>query len=178
MEAAGRIISQNACGDTKDIYCLAIEELADLISPAGEQYGSDTRDTLMRRKHEIWLESRLTAPERLSDPEQVAADAAAVQSVTGTASGRARAARTIAEAGEIEPGEILVVEEPGLAWTPFLATAAGFVAEAAMAVPGVAAVVREYGIPAVFGCPSAQKSAENAWKTEVNGDEGEVTFMG
>jgi pyruvate,water dikinase len=92
----------------------------------------------------------------------------------GLASGRARIARNLEEAGDIENGEILIVDSPGLAWTPFLALAGGFVAQQQSDSPSAANLAREYGIPAVTGCAGVMEAAIGGHRIAVNGSEGWV----
>lgn len=175
-EVSSRVIKRGGCAEAADIYSLTIDELSGLLQKNGGVDIGGVRGILAQRKHEMWLESRLGAPEALGVPENDAAPR--IHAGTGKAAGRARSARTLTQASEIELGEVLVVEEPALAWTPFLAVAGGLVAENDVDAPGVAAVAREYGVPAAFGCAGALDSAERGRRAELDADEGAAVFRG
>lgn len=53
-----------------------------------------------------------------------------VLGVQGVAVGRARVARTLEEAGAMQPGEILLTPFTDVRWTPFFSCAAGLATEA------------------------------------------------
>ena len=68
---------------------------------------------------------------------------------------RARVIRSIAEAGALQPGDILVAETTAPPWTPLFATAAAVVTDTGGILSHCAVVAREYGIPAVVGTGDA-----------------------
>ncbi len=92
----------------------------------------------------------------------------------GKARGRARVIRSIAEAGKLETGDILVAETTAPPWTPLFASAAAVVTDTGGVLSHCAVVAREYGIPAVVGVGVATATIRDGQMIEVNGDAGVV----
>lgn len=101
-----------------------------------------------------------------------------VAGAPGVVAGRARVARTLAEADDLAPGEILVCPMTSPAWTPVFATAAAVVADAGGALSHTAIVAREYGIPCVVATRIACIEISDGEWIEVDGDAGEVRRVG
>jgi pyruvate,water dikinase len=94
----------------------------------------------------------------------------------GVASGRARVARTLQEAGSLQPGEILVAITTMPPWTPLFGVAAAVVTESGGPLSHCAIVAREYGIPAVVGAPDATSRITTGQRITVDGSSGVVTI--
>lgn len=188
LERAGVILS------AEDIFNLTLEELAKLaLEPEKNLLATE----IARRKHDQWLEHRLTPPAILpiddSSPPSVSGfresranifDTAKIpkHSITapvgisagaGVATGRARVVNTIEDASEIERGDILIIPSHSLAWTPFLALAGGVVCQSGDDMSPLAITARLYGIPAVMGCPNIPRDGK---RITVDGDAGVVTL--
>ena len=69
----------------------------------------------------------------------------------GTFTGTARVVRSLAEAGELQDGEIMVCEMTLPPWVPMFAIAGAVVADVGGVMSHCAIVAREFGIPAVVG---------------------------
>jgi len=69
----------------------------------------------------------------------------------GIARGTAKVIRSLAEAGKLRKGDILVAETTAPPWTPLFATAAAVVTDTGGILSHCAVVAREYMIPAVVG---------------------------
>jgi pyruvate,water dikinase len=95
----------------------------------------------------------------------------------GTARGPARVVRSLAEAGRLQPGDVLVAETTAPPWTPLFATAAAIVTDTGGVLSHCAVVAREYGIPAVVGTGTATASIEDGQLVEVDGDAGLVRLV-
>lgn len=185
-EVAGRMRDSGILAETDDVFHLTLDEL--LASPTKPSASDRTSlaVTVAARKHELWLEKRLTAPDTLpinNAHERMQADSVGTDgplrgtpASPGAVSARARVARTLSEASEVRNGEILVVEQPTLAWTPFLAVAGGFVSAGRGDCPVEAALIRDYGIPAVTECSGALEAIGNGQRIAVNGSDGTVTL--
>jgi rifampicin phosphotransferase len=176
-----------------DVFYLEKHELRDALAS-----GRLTADVAGRRaERERWRGFRPPAtlgtplpPEMADDPLYagffgIGADPPAgervlrgVAGAPGVVSGRARVARTLAEADDLAPGEILVCPMTSPAWTPLFATAAAVVADAGGALSHTAIVAREYGIPCVVATRIACTEISSGEWIEVDGDAGEVRRLG
>src|SRR5205823_9431401 len=91
-----------------------------------------------------------TPPRPSAEPNVLPGHAAA----PGVASGPARIIHTLAEADQVQPGDVLVAPATGPQWTPLFATVAAVVTDAGGILSHCAIVAREYGIPEVVGTGS------------------------
>ena len=89
----------------------------------------------------------------------------------------ARVVRSLAEAGALRQGEVLVTETTAPAWTPLFATAAAVVTDTGGVLSHCAIVAREYDIPAVVGVGMATATIETGQMIEVDGDNGIVRLL-
>jgi len=96
----------------------------------------------------------------------------------GLATGVARIAHTLEEAGSLLPGEILVAITTMPSWTPLFAIAAAVVTETGGPLSHCAIVAREYGIPAVVGAAAATAVIRTGQVVTVDGTSGVVTIDG
>lgn len=92
----------------------------------------------------------------------------------GVVCGTARILHTLAEAGKLQPGDILVTQTTMPPWTPLFAIAAAVVTDYGGVLSHCAIVAREYGIPAVVGTGRATKTFQDGQLLEVDGDAGVV----
>ncbi|MGZ7162459.1 MAG: PEP-utilizing enzyme, partial [Halobacteriota archaeon] len=90
----------------------------------------------------------------------------------GVVRGRARVARTLAEASKVQPNEILIAPVVDVGWTPAFATIAGFASDVGSALSHGAVVAREYGIPAVVGLRNATTTFRTGDCVELDADHG------
>ena len=95
----------------------------------------------------------------------------------GKAQGHARVIRSLAEAGKLQPGDVLVAETTAPPWTPLFATAAAIVTDTGGILSHCAIVAREYGIPAVVGTGMATATFIDGQLIEVDGDAGLVRSL-
>lgn len=179
-ELAARMCASGLIVSGQDVFHLTMDDVLGLPAKPEPEDCASIAAAVARRKHEIWLETRLAAPEAIpagAAPASIGSTPGLLRGraiAPGAVTGRARVARSIEEAGEIEAGEVLVVKAPGLAWTPFLAVAGGLVAEQEPDVPDAAAVAGEYGVPVVVGCRGTIAAVRDGQRIVVNGSEGFV----
>jgi pyruvate,water dikinase len=95
----------------------------------------------------------------------------------GRVRGTARIIRSIADAGRLRPGDILVAETTAPPWTPLFATVAAVVTDTGGVLSHCAVVAREYGIPAVVGTAAASRVIADGQRIEVDGDAGVVRIL-
>jgi phosphoenolpyruvate synthase/pyruvate phosphate dikinase len=93
----------------------------------------------------------------------------------GLATGAVRIIRDLADAGCLQPGEILVAPMTTPAWTALFRIAAGVVTDVGNAMSHTSIVAREYGIPSVVGCGDATARLSVGQRVMVDGAAGTIT---
>lgn len=92
----------------------------------------------------------------------------------GKVRGTARLIHSLAEAGKLQKGDVLVAQATEPPWTPLFATAAAVVTDIGGVLSHSAVVAREYRIPAVVGTGNATSTFQDGQLLEVDGDAGTV----
>jgi pyruvate,water dikinase len=97
---------------------------------------------------------------------------------TGASAGRVRGRARVIPAGtpqpDIAPGEILIADHAGPAWTPLFPLLGGLVLTRAALFHHAATTAREYGLPAVINVREAtSRIADGTWIT-LDGTTGEI----
>jgi pyruvate,water dikinase len=95
----------------------------------------------------------------------------------GVVRGTARVIHSLAEAGKLQPGDVLVAESTVPPWTPLFATASAVVTDTGGVLCHSAVVAREYHIPAVVGTGNATTTFKDGQLLEVDGDAGTVRVV-
>jgi phosphohistidine swiveling domain-containing protein len=95
----------------------------------------------------------------------------------GVTRGTARVIRSLAEAGKLQPGDVLVAIATEPPWTPLFATASAIVTDSGGVLSHSAVVAREYRIPAVVGTGNATSTFHDGQLLEVDGNAGTVRVI-
>jgi pyruvate,water dikinase len=95
----------------------------------------------------------------------------------GVTRGTARVIRSLAEAGKLQPGDVLVAIATEPPWTPLFATASAIVTDSGGVLSHSAVVAREYSIPAVVGTGNATSTFQDGQLLEVDGNAGIVRVV-
>jgi phosphohistidine swiveling domain-containing protein len=95
----------------------------------------------------------------------------------GVARGTARVIHSLAEAGKLQPGDVLVTVSTEPPWTPLFATASAVVTDSGGVLSHSAVVAREYHIPAVVGTGRATTTFQDGQLLEVDGNKGIVRLV-
>jgi len=95
----------------------------------------------------------------------------------GVTRGTARVIRSLAEAGKLQPGDVLVTISTEPPWTPLFATASAIVTDSGGVLSHSAVVAREYRIPAVVGTGNATRTFKDGQLIEVDGNTGIVCVI-
>jgi rifampicin phosphotransferase len=95
----------------------------------------------------------------------------------GVRRGTARVIHTLAEAGKLQPGDVLVTISTEPPWTPLFATASAIVTDSGGVLSHSAVVAREYRIPAVVGTGNATATFKDGQLIEVDGNAGTVQVV-
>jgi pyruvate,water dikinase len=177
---AQRLVAAGRLPDVDLVFFLTHEELERLAR------GSD--GALVRRaEHRRRLHPRKVAqefprtckgkPVALSIAEDQAQEGDLMQGMPlsrGVAEGPARVARTLEEAAEMRPGEILVTPFTDVGWTPYFSRAAGLATEVGSVLSHGAVVAREYGLPAIAGLPGVTRRFKTGEMLRLDGNTGEL----
>ena len=128
-----------------------------------EQLRDDVTDRFWGLNHE---------PSR--DPKVITGKGASRGLVTGPA----KVVRSLAEAGKLEQGDVLVCEMTMPPWTPLFSTASAVVADSGGVLSHCAIVAREYGIPCVVGTRVGTQRIKDGQILTVDGSKGIVRIEG
>ncbi|MDP3891895.1 PEP-utilizing enzyme, partial [Nocardioides sp.] len=96
---------------------------------------------------------------------------------SGVVEGTVRVATTVAEAQELQPGEVLVAPVTDVGWTPYFTLIAALVTDIGSSVSHGAVVAREYGLPCVVNTQGATRVLRTGDRVRVDGDRGTVTIL-
>jgi len=96
----------------------------------------------------------------------------------GSATGRARIVRALADADGFEAGDVLVCVTTSPPWTPLFSLASAVVADAGDMGSHTAIAAREYGIPAVVGTKAGTTTIPEGAVVIVDGLAGTVRLAG
>lgn len=168
------------------IFFLAHDELADWIE--GRLSPQETSARVTARRAEWEVEQQHTAPFALAqrpDGQILAQERdlalkegglllCGIPASPGVFAGRARVARSLAEAAALEPGEVLVVPAVTPGWAPLLRVAGALVTEIGGILSHGAIIAREYGLPAVLNVTDATRHVRTTQLILVDGSKGTV----
>jgi pyruvate,water dikinase len=196
LEFGRRLAQVGALATASDVFCLTLDEL---------QNWRDVpmQGVVQKRKAEMERFSRVTPPPMLGTAPafemtdggpmvramfkgEMAPQATSNRETSrvtgspgsaGVVRGTARVIRSLAEAGKLQPGDVLitVVTEPP--WTPLFATAVAVVTDGGGVLSHSAVVAREYRIPAVVGTGNATSTFRDGQLVEVDGNAGTVCVV-
>ncbi|MGH8907116.1 MAG: PEP-utilizing enzyme [Egibacteraceae bacterium] len=197
VEIGRRLAGAGVITSPDDIFLLGLAELREAMASFPKL---DCRAIVDQRKAELERFRDVRPPKELGTPPPpsaagrsksgssfaekfqgvLPAEPAAPGTLSGTAGspgsarGTARVIRSLAEAGRLRPGDVLVTETTTPPWTPLFATAAAVVTDTGGVLSHCAVVAREYGIPAVVGTGNATSTLLDGQLVEVDGDAGTV----
>ncbi|MBI3243711.1 MAG: hypothetical protein HYZ49_15610 [Chloroflexi bacterium] len=202
LEIGRRFANVGAIAKPDDAFYLTLDELRETV---GALLNHDRRALVQERQAEIERFGTVTPPpfigamplmkppdepfgrslgkvfggpplptnHRAAEPGLLRGNAAS----PGVARGRARIIRSLAEADQLKPGEVLVAESTLPPWTPLFATTCAVVTEVGGVLSHAAVVAREYRIPAVVGTDYATSTFHDGQLLEVDGDAGTVRVV-
>ena len=196
LEFGGRLAQSGTLASADDVFYLTPDEL---------QNGQEMRlkGLVQERKAERERFSHVTPPPmlgtppafemtdggsmvralfkgELTPPSTSNGDANKVEGFPGSAGvvrGTARVIHSLAEAGNLQPGDILVTVATEPPWTPLFATVSAVVTDAGGVLSHCAVVAREYRIPAVVGTGNATTTFRDGQLLEVDGTAGTVRVV-
>jgi pyruvate,water dikinase len=95
----------------------------------------------------------------------------------GVAEGIARVITSVADIGQVRPGDILVCGGTTTEWTPVFGIITACVCDTGGSLTHAAIVSREYGIPCVVGTAAATQTIKTGDRVRVDGRAGVVTVL-
>ncbi len=184
MEVGRRLVERSMAERVEDAALLGNTELLDML--AGASDSAYVERVIRERRVLIRRWQRYTPPETLDGAAGARAgvDVAIARSERalvgravspGTATGRAHIVRSLGEATDVLPGEVLVCPEALFELSPLFGTVAAVVTEAGGLLDHAATLVREYKVPAVFGVERATSLLIDGQRIVVDADSGLVT---
>ena len=116
----------------------------------------------------------MVPPEENTDPNVLRG----VAGSPGVYTGKARVVRSLAEAGDLDDGEILVCEMTLPPWVPLFSVAGAVVADVGGVLSHCAIVAREFDLPAVVGSQVGTVVIKDGQTITVDGNKGVVYLDG
>jgi pyruvate,water dikinase len=177
------LVDEGALPDADLVYFFAFDELPGFVA---------TRDAQMaqraaKRRQALPFQQRFTFPETNVGPaaplQEQAVDAGEGKitgrpASTGVVEGVARVAHTLAEAAQLQAGEILVTPITDIGWTPYFSMISGLVTDLGSAVSHGAVIAREYGLPCVVNSRVGTRVIKSGDRIRLDGDNGVVEIIG
>jgi phosphohistidine swiveling domain-containing protein len=194
LELGRRLVKHGSIEHVDDVFMLTCEAIAGGLADA------DQRELVGTRRAEMARSAGLTPPPtvgklppegdpdplmaalmKLDAPPAPQAHTATVIRGTpaspGTASGRAKVARSLEEASTVEQGQILVCEMTLPTWSVLFTTVGAVVADTGGVLSHCATIAREYGIPCVVGTSLGTSAIPDGAMLAVDGTNGEVHIL-
>ena len=97
--------------------------------------------------------------------------------MSGRVRGKARVLVDPADAGSLEPGEILVAPYADVGWSPLFLVAGAVVTDLGGPLSHAAVVAREYGVPTVVNVKVGTRLVRTGDELEVDGAAGTVRIV-
>jgi pyruvate,water dikinase len=180
---AYRLVSEGVLRDAEDIFWLTFQELEEVVRTSHVDH-----ELIARRRDSFATYAALTPPRVItSDGEAVIGSygrrdvpvgaLAGLPVSSGTIEGRARVILDIAQAGDIEPSDVLVTAYTDPSWSPLFVLIAAMVTEVGGQMTHGAVIAREYGLPAVVGVEHATQLIRDGQRIRVNGTDGYVEIL-
>jgi pyruvate,water dikinase len=202
LKVAKRLVSDGKLARPDDVFMLYADELRGLATGDSSTRTTDWPALVARRRQELAAAWGMTPPPFIGPPPEAPTGANPLErgmlrffgvppqpssspdelrgtpGARGVATGPARVARTLEEARNLLPGEILVTVTTMPPWTPLFGVAAAVVTESGGPLSHCAIVAREYGIPAVVGAFGATSAITTGQQITVDGGHGLVMLEG
>ena len=197
LEFGNRFSKSGTGDDAEDICLLALDELKD----DAKTLSGDRRSDVTERRAEMERFANIRPPDALGTPPAAPPPEIPIMRAFGRFSGgppppseepgvikgnpcspgkvtgTAKVVMSLAEAGKLKPGDIMIAPATMPAWTPLFASIAAVVTDAGGVLSHAGIVAREYNIPAVLGTGRATYAIKDGQQVEVDGDAGVVRVI-
>jgi rifampicin phosphotransferase len=183
LEEAERLVQAQVLREREDIFYLSLPELQEVVRT------NQVDDQLIRQRRDAFRSYEALTPPRVltSDGEGItgayrrddlpAGALVGVPVSAGTIEGRARVILDMAEADDLEAGDILVTAYTDPSWSPLFVAIKGLVTEVGGLMTHGAVIAREYGLPAVVGVEHATRMIRDGQRIRVHGTDGYVEIL-
>ena len=189
---ADRLVAANAIADREDVFYLTLDEL---IEAARSPQARDWAAMIGERRAERRRWSAVVPPREIGTPPaegmrdnplstaffgrpvELSTDPKVINGIgasAGTVTGTARIVPSLADAGKLQPGDVLVCQMTMPAWTPLFASVSAVVADSGGILSHCAIVAREYRIPCVVGTRVGTELLKDGQRITVDGTQGIV----
>ena len=174
---AGLLVSDQSLPDTDLIYFLTHEEIGQLIE------GDATLVPLARRRRKAnAIQEQLSFDDiYIGRPMANVFDAPPAEGVlkgvpvsNGECEGTVHIVHSIADANQLQEGEIMVAQFTDIGWTPYYSIVSGLITEIGSSLSHGAVVAREYGLPAIVNVKGATQLLKNGDRIRMNASKGTV----
>jgi pyruvate,water dikinase len=195
LEMGRRLAERGLMAARDDVFTLTVAEIGEGLA------GRDLHAAVTARRTELAHWATVTPPLEIGTPGEgggemdpfllamlkqdgappAASEATLIRGLPGApgvARGRARVARSLEEAGELEPGDVLVCEMTLPTWTPLFSLISAVVADTGGTLSHCAIVAREFGIPCVVGTQRGTALIPDGALVTVDGAAGTVQIEG
>lgn len=188
-QKAGRVLCTEVIQEPTLVYFLRYAEMLAALSGAldeglgrraEERAAEYAADADISPPHRLW-DLRLPPRRRMSRVDhphaQVGEVLKGVPASAGIVVGQARVVDHFSDTADVRSGDVLVLDNADIGWTPLLAVASAVITAAGGMLSHAAVVAREFGIPAVLAVEDATLLIPDGARVSVNGSEGTVTLL-
>jgi rifampicin phosphotransferase len=196
-----RLVDKGVVDQPDDVFFLRGTEVPDALLKGG-----DRRAEVAARRATFEAAGKVVAPGAVGTPPEIPADAPsdpfmdaivyrllgmvppddnpdpniirAVAGSPGVVTAKARVVRSLAEAQDLEEGEVMVCEMTLPPWVPLFSIAGAVVADVGGVLSHCAIVAREFGVPAVVGAVTGTTAIKTGQTITVDGNNGLVYLDG
>ena len=158
---ANRLVEEGLLEENEQIFFLTHQEIGQLIATKNKELVSLAKE----RKSQFAAINQLDFEDvSYGHPMPIATNNNKTNSILsgtvvsqGRVTGRVKVIRNLAEADQLEKGDIMVCRYTDIGWTPYFALIGGLITEIGSPLSHGAVVAREYGIPAVVNVKGAME---------------------
>ena len=193
LEVGRRLAERGSIAQTDDVHYLRAAELRDAVTN-----GTSYKRVTAERRAEMAEWAKIIPPPALGTPPPPAEDPfmnalvvrllgvtppeenpdpkrlKGVAGSGGVITGKAKVVRSLAEAADLEEGDIVVCEMTLPPWVPLFSIAGAFVTDTGGVLSHCAIVAREFGLPAVVGTKFGSAVIKTGQTITVDGNKGFV----
>ena len=191
-ELGRRMVELDVIDDSQQVFMLLDDEFDDFLSdPHAHSAVIRERDLTFQRLH-LLQPPYIVGPDRPVPPisewpmrhgdrkvEQVVAGQRlqGAPGAQGVVTGRARVILDPSDAGDLEPGDIMIAPTTDPSWTPLFLSVAGVIVNVGAVASHAAIVCRELGVPCAVSVVDATKRIPDGAMVTVDGSSGTVTIV-
>lgn len=182
FEVGRRLQAAGVCEQADDVFSLTYTELLAWLlgQSASEELAPRVRARLLDRQRWTRYSPPPMLPVESAGAQLAASEGGAIMALSGRpicrglVQGTAQVIRSLPEAGGVLPGQVLVCREPQFELSPLFGVVSAVVSEAGGVLDPAAVLVREFGVPAVFGVAGATEQLHTGDALLVDAHRGRV----